>query len=65
MKSVKKLHQLLIEADEFAYKTLQDKGTAYYSGEADGDELFEANDDLKKKYDKFFDYREKLMKKTD
>lgn len=62
--SVKKLHQLLIEADEFAYKTLQDKGTAYYSGETDSDELFEANDDLKKKYDKFFDYREKLMEKN-
>lgn len=63
--SVKKLHDLLIDADEFVYNTLKDKGTAYYNGEIDGAELFEATEEGKVLYDKFFDYRDKLMEEND
>lgn len=62
--SVKKLHELLIDADEFVYDLLKDKATAYYRGDADENELFAATDESIELYDVFFDYREKLMKKN-
>lgn len=63
--SVKELHELLIEADEFFYNFLKEKGPAYYLGEIGENELLEANEEVKKSYEKFFNYRDKLMKKND
>lgn len=60
---VQELHQLLIDADEFAYDTLQDKGLAYYQGDIERKELIDANEDLEEMYDTFFAHRDALMKK--
>src|SRR5690625_4156348 len=62
---VQELHQLLIDADEFAYDTLQDKGIAYYQGDIEREELIEANEDLEEMYNTFFAHRDALMKKYD
>jgi|SRR5690625_1238585 len=63
--SVEELHELLIDADEYFYYFLKKNGPAYYLGEADENDFLEATEETKDLFDKFFDYREKLMKRND
>src|SRR5699024_6546593 len=58
---VKELHNLLIAADEFFYDFLMEKGSSFYLGSIDEYELIEGNEEVKKEYQKYFDYRDKLM----
>jgi len=61
-KSIKKLHQLQIEAEEYAYEGIKEY-PAYYRGEVTDEEMNEYSEELEQKYDAFFIQLEKMMKK--